>query len=82
MDRIEDGQPAAAMVANFGHHDSMYDWSRRQRFHSELSEGVALETPSSRDSSRGGASAWPLVDFEEWQLFLYPDQRALVNRQF
>ena len=74
----ENGQPADAMVANFGHHDQMYDWSGRQQFHSDLSEGVEIGTPS----PRGAAWALPLADFEEWQLYLYPDQKALVNRQF
>ncbi len=76
--KIENGQPAEVMVANFGHHDQMYDWSSRQRFHSDVSEGVEIETPS----PRGGTSAFPLADFEEWQLYLYPDQKALVKRQF
>lgn len=72
--------PETAMVVNMGHHDSMYDWARRQDFSSDPAEGVdvcelvAEESPATALQNSN--------DFEEWQVFLHPEQAKRATRRF
>lgn len=76
----EAGEVCAAV--NMGHHDAMYAWSRRHRWHTDLDDR-SLVHPQHDSVSPGqsaGRGGKPLDDFEEWMLFLSPSQRSLVVR--
>ena len=68
------------MIANMGHHDEMYSWSERQAFHSEIFEGSAPDGKNLSDDR--AQSIDQLMSFEEWQLYLHPDQEHHATRTF
>ena len=72
--------PETAMVVNMGHHDSMYDWARRQDFFSDPAEGVDVCDLVAEESPATALRS--LNDFEEWQVFLYPEQAKWTTRRF
>ena len=72
--------PDTVMVVNFGHHDQAYGWSERQGHHSDADSGV---DPRPMFPGRGPVDAlWATGNFEEWQVFLHPEQREHVTRRF
>ncbi len=79
---FEDNRPKRAAVMNIGHHDAMYDWSRRRRYQTDLDDPSTVlqaDHPAARRTS-GADPAVPPADFDEWMLFLSPKQRRLVER--
>ena len=74
------GRPQSVMVAAMGHHDPIYEWSKRQGYHSDVAEGVALNGHSVEGDQSSPFEA--LQSFEEWQLFLHPHQQKYVKRTF
>ena len=80
IDQLRDSPEPSVLVANFGHHDPVYDWALRQGYYTPIDSGFAPEG----DSQEGGSSAslQALTCFEEWQLYLHEDQKSLVNRGF
>jgi len=71
--------PRKAVFANLGHHDDMYDWSRRQNFHTSADDTGFLKRFGGSSPERTVAEA---MSFREWQLFLHPEQRHLVRETF
>ncbi len=72
--------PDTVMVVNFGHHDQVYGWSERQGHHSDAASGV---DPRDMFPGREPVDAlWATGSFAEWQVFLHPEQREHVSRQF
>lgn len=72
--------PHRVGLLNMGHHDPMYDWSRRRRHYTDLDvHGAVWSPPESTDNLD---SAVPPGDFEEWTLYLPAQQRRLVNRHY
>lgn len=79
---VEGGHPTVCGAVNMGHHDAMYAWSERQRFHTDLSDPAVVRQ---QDDSKalghvGDGDARSPDDFEEWMLFLSAAQRRLVVR--
>lgn len=76
---MHDLQKAALAFA--GHHDSAYDWSHSRNHYTDISK----DTPFVAADPGPDAFARQLEAFngaEEWQLFLHPDQEALVHKKF
>ena len=79
---FDDSSPKVFAPVNMGHHDPMYAWSERQRFHTDLNdpEVVRKEFDSGEPTDSPGSEVQTLEDFEEWMLFLSAAQRRLVVR--
>ncbi|MCY3817861.1 MAG: AAA family ATPase [Gammaproteobacteria bacterium] len=71
--------PENVILANMGHHDAMYAWSERQGFHSDTA-GADFPVEESHGDLSETLSA--MANFDYWQIYLQPDQRPLVTRQY
>lgn len=74
-------KPKKVVLLNMGHHDQVYKWAKRQGYYSDTQDAVNPQDVMPRD----GASTKALSDtlnFEEWQVFLHPDQVPLVRRHY
>jgi len=74
--------PESVTLANFGHHDEMYDWSRRQDFHTSDNDTFPLPRPGPSGQENFEETIQKSMSFKEWQLFLHPEQKHLVERSF
>lgn len=74
-------RPELVVLVNMGHHDNVYEWSERRRYRTDPDEGLELSQFAKADEPLQDALA-ALANFEEWQLFLHPDQIPLVKRQY
>ena len=73
--------PEVVVFVNMGHHDQMYQWAERQGFVTDADEGLDMDGgPPAQGRSEDNAAV--LQSFEDWQLFLHPDQEPLVKRQY
>jgi len=73
--------PQNVVLAAAGHHDWAYHWSNSRGYCTDMSEGAPLAGDDlSPDEFARLLEA--LNDAEEWQLFLHPDQEALVHKKF
>ena len=73
--------PEKVMLLYADHHDSAYQWARRREYHTEAERAVNLREVAPPDADPVKALS-SLLDFEEWQLFLHPDQEPLVKRHY
>ncbi|MDE0062891.1 MAG: UvrD-helicase domain-containing protein [Gammaproteobacteria bacterium] len=73
--------PEVVVFVNMGHHDQMYQWAERQGFFTDPGEGLDM---GGRALAQGSDEEHPAVleSFEDWQVFLHPDQEPLVKRQY
>ena len=69
------------VLANMGHHDTMYNWSDRQRRYTDPTEAIDLNRNTTPGSSID-EQIRELSNFEEWMLFLQSTQRPLVERRY
>ena len=73
--------PGTVVLANMGHHDEMYDWAKRQGYSTDPKEAVAVDSVVPAQVNAG--NPFPTLDsFDEWQIFLHPDQAPLVKAQY
>lgn len=73
--------PQKVVLAAAGHHDWAYNWSSSRAYCTNISEGAPFAGDDlSPDEFARLLEA--LSDAEEWQLFLHPDQEALVHKKF
>ncbi len=73
--------PSRVALLNMGHHDPMYDWARRQNYHTSLDD-YGVVAWASEDAVESGNPAVPPGTFEEWMLYLPEQQRRMVHRYF
>lgn len=72
--------PQQVVLVNMGHHDPMYRWADAQGYYTDIDVGVDPEDMAGAPVSVQVLSA--MENFDEWQLFVHPDQRPLVQRQY
>ena len=75
---LTDGRPTRFAAVNMGHHDPVYDWSRRQDARTNLDDCVQVGELD--PATNPDADSLPAGEFEEWMLFLPQDHRSLVRR--
>lgn len=73
--------PEKVILLHADHHDSAYQWSNRRHYVVDTERAVNLRDVAPPDAEPARALA-SLLDFEEWQLFLHPDQEPLVKRHY
>ena len=73
--------PERVILLYADHHDSAYQWAKRREYHTEAEDPVNLREVAPPDADPAKALS-SLLDFEEWQLFLHPDQEPLVRRHY
>ena len=73
--------PGKVVLLHADHHDAAYRWANRHGYSTDLQRAVNLDNLAPNDASTAQALS-SLLDFEEWQLFLHPDQTPLVNRHY
>ena len=73
--------PERVVLLHADHHDAAYRWANRRGYFTDLQRAVNLGdlVPNSAPPVQALSS---LLDFEEWQLFLHPDQEPLVKRHY
>lgn len=72
--------PRRVGLINMGHHDDMYDWSKRRGYYTDLDEyGLVAAHPQVTPPEN---AALPPKGFAEWMLYLPKQQRGLVNRYY
>ncbi len=71
--------PEDVMLVHMGHHNDAYQWSKRQKFHTDLqaTDCFDLET-----DAKLGAQLKKFSTMDEWMLFLHPDQKPLAQRRY
>lgn len=74
-------KPENVLLLHMGHHDAAYEWAARQNYHTHAKGAVNLGDVAPPDEAPAKAIPY-LSDFEEWQLFLHPDQEPLVKRHY
>ena len=72
--------PAEIILAYAGHHDNAYAWSDQHGKHTDMATGTP-QTDSAQKSDLMELQK-TFASAEEWQLFLHPDQQALVHKKF
>ena len=73
--------PRVVLFVNMGHHDQVYLWAERQGFFTDPDEGLDMDSrPPAQGAGEDNAAI--LESFEDWQVFLHPDQEPLVKRQY
>lgn len=73
--------PQGVLLLYANHHDAAYRWANRHGHSTNLQRAVDLGHLAPNDASTAQALS-ALLDFEEWQLFLHPDQEPLVKRHY
>ena len=74
-------RPENVLLLHMGHHDAAYEWAVRQNYYTATDDAVNPGSAAPRGSSPATALA-ALLDSEEWQVFLHPDQAPLVKRHY
>ena len=73
--------PKVVLFVNMGHHDQVYLWAERQGFFTDPDDGLDMDSrPPAQGAGEDNAAI--LESFEDWQVFLHPDQEPLVKRQY
>ena len=70
--------PESVLLLYAGHHDAAYRWASRRGYYTDAEGTVNLGDVARPDEAPANAIS-SLSDFEEWQLFLHPDQEPLVR---
>ena len=73
--------PRVVVFVKMGHHDQVYRWAERQGYFTDPNEGLDMGFRPSPEGA-GEDNATILESFEDWQVFLHPDQQPLVKRQY
>ena len=73
--------PDSVLLLYAGHHDAAYRWASRRGYYTDAEGTVNLGDVARSDEAPAKAIS-SLSDFEEWQLFLHPDQEPLVRRHY
>ncbi len=73
--------PELVVFANMGHHDPMYDWAERQGYRTDPVDARDMDNRPGTDGSTT-QKPFTLEHFEDWQVFLHPDQEPLVKHQY
>ncbi|MCY3775030.1 MAG: AAA family ATPase [Candidatus Aminicenantes bacterium] len=73
--------PESVLLLYAGHHDAAYRWASRRGYYTDAEGTVNLGNVAPPDTALANAIS-SLSDFEEWQLFLHPDQEPLVKRHY
>lgn len=73
--------PEKVLLLYADHHDSAYQWAKRREYYTDAEFAVNLRDVAPPDADPAKALS-SMLDFEEWQLFLHPDQAPLVKRHY
>ncbi len=73
--------PERVVLLHAGHHDAAYQWARRRNYSADAQGAVNLRDVAPPDAEPA-QTLGSLLDFEEWQLFLHPDQEPFVKRHY
>ena len=73
--------PERVLLLYAGHHGAAYRWASRRGYYTDAVGTVNLGDVAPPDEAPANAIS-SLSDFEEWQLFLHPDQEPLVRRHY
>ena len=73
--------PERVLLLYAGHHDAAYRWASRRGYYTDAVGTVNLGDVAPPDEAPANTIS-SLSDFEEWQLFLHPDQEPLVRRHY
>ena len=73
--------PKNVVLAFAGHHDDAYDWARGQGHHTDMISDISADDDTAKvdDIER---QLDQLTDVEDWQLFLFPEQKTLVDKEY
>ncbi len=74
-------KPKIVVFVNMDHHDEAYRWAERQGFFTNPEEGLDMDSRLVAQRIEAD-NATVLENFEDWQVFLHPDQEPLVKRQY
>ena len=72
--------PQHVVLVNMGHHEPMYQWAGAQGYYTSVDVGLDPEEVAGAPASLEVLSA--MESFDDWQLFVHPDQRPIVKRQY
>jgi len=69
------------VLASVGHHDWAYKWSINRGYYTDISKGAPIAA-AGLGPDEFTQQLEKFNDAEGWQLFLHPDQEALVHKKF
>ena len=69
------------VLASVGHHDWAYKWSSNRGYYTDISKGAPVAA-AGLGPDEFTQQLEKFNDAEGWQLFLHPDQEALVHKKF